>query len=212
MKAEKFWDFLAANYDAGEGDPGARQDMGIIHKYLQPDDRVLEMACGTGTLAIHVAGWVEEIHGIDISGKMVAAAERKAAEQNVENAHFARATIFETDFAEEMFDVVMAFNILHLLEDVGTVVGKIHQLLKPGGVFISSTPCLGEKKTLINHLLTPFFMVPSKLRIIPYVRIFKATELEALLSGGNFQIIETKKFVHGISDYLIIARKIGGVA
>jgi 2-polyprenyl-3-methyl-5-hydroxy-6-metoxy-1,4-benzoquinol methylase len=210
MKPEKFWDFLATNYDANEGDLAQRKDLEIIHRYLQPGDLVLEYACGTGTLANYVARWVKEIHGIDISGKMIAAAKRKAAEQRVENAHFRQATIFESGFASQSFEAVMAFNILHLVEEAPAAVRRINQLLKPGGVFISSTPCLGEKRAWFNSLLSPLFMVPSKMGIIPYVKTFKAAELEELLVQGNFRIIETKKFVAGLTDYLIVARKIGG--
>lgn len=207
MKAEKFWDFLASNYDANEGDPAQRQDLEIIQRYLQPGDIVLEYGCGTGTLAIHVARWVKEIHAIDISGKMIAAAERKAAEQKIENAHFTPATIFAAGFARESFDALMAFNILHLLEDAPAAVEKIYELLKPGGVLISSTPCLGEKRAWFNSLLSPLFMIPSKLGIIPYVRIFKASELEGLLAQGNLQIMETKKFIGGLTEYFIVAQK-----
>lgn len=204
---EKFWDFLAKNYDAGEGDPSKREDLEIIHKYLRPEDTVLELACGTGTLAIHIAGWVKEMHGIDISGNMIASAERKAAERKVENIHFAHTTIIEARYPNESFDVVMAFNIFHLLEDARGAVQRINQLLKPGGLFISSTPCLGEKKSFINHLLSPLFMVPSRIGIIPYVKLFRISELEDLITQGNFQIVETKKFIGGLTDYFIVARK-----
>ncbi|OGO38072.1 MAG: hypothetical protein A2W35_21795 [Chloroflexi bacterium RBG_16_57_11] len=209
MKAEKFWDFLSANYDAGEGDPSTREDLEIIHKYLQPDDSVLEYACGTGTLAIHLAGRVKEIYGIDISGKMIAAAERKTAERKVKNIHFAHTTIFEAEYPKESFDVVMAFNILHLLEDARQAVQRINQLLKPGGLFISSTPCLGEKKSFVNHLLSPLFMVPSRMGIIPTVKLFRISELESLITQGNFQMVETKKFIGGMTDYFIVTRKTG---
>lgn len=207
MKAEKFWDLLAANYDAGEGDPSGRQDLDILRRYLRPEDVVMEFACGTGTLALHLAGWVKEIHGIDISGKMVAAAKGKATAKQVENAHFAQATIFESGFAKSSLEAVLAFNILHLLEDAPLAVRKINELLRPGGYFISSTPCLAEKKSLVNHLLSPLFMVPSKLGIIPYVKMFKAPELEDLLTGVNFQIVERRMFTDGLSEYLIVSRK-----
>jgi len=208
MKAEKFWDLLSTNYDAGEGDPSGRQDLEIIHKYLQPEAAVLEYACGTGTLAIHVAGWVKEIHGIDISGKMVSTAKRKAAEQKVQNIHFTHTTIFEASYAEESFDVVMAFNILHLLANAREAIQRINRLLKPGGIFISSTPCLGEKKSTVNHLLTPLVLIPSRVGIIPYVQFYKIPELEKILAQTRFQIVETKIFTDGLSDYLIVARKI----
>jgi 2-polyprenyl-3-methyl-5-hydroxy-6-metoxy-1,4-benzoquinol methylase len=205
---EKFWDFLAKNYDVGEGDPSKRKDLEIIHKYLQPEDAVLEFACGTGTLAIHIAGWVKEMHAIDVSGEMIARAERKAAEHMINNIHFAHTTIYEARYPDESFDVVMAFNILHLLKDAREAVQRIIQLLKPGGYFVSSTPCLGEKKSFVNHLLSPIFIVPSRIGIIPYINLFKTKELEDILAHENFQKIETKKFTNGLTDYLIVARKL----
>ena len=207
MKAEKFWDLLSANYDAGEGDPSAREDLPLIRKYLRPTDTVLEYACGTGTLAIHIARWVKEIHAIDISGNMIGAAERKAAVSNVKNIHFAHTTIFDARYPDDSFDVVMAFNILHLLENAQQVVGKINSLINPGGYFISSTPCLGEEKSFKNHLITPFIKVLSKIGIIPRVRLYKTYELEDLLADENFQLIETKKFTGGMTDYFIVAEK-----
>lgn len=210
MKAEKFWDFLAANFDAGEGDPSERQDLELMHPYLRPDDIVLELACGTGTLAIHIAGWVKEIYAIDISAKMIAAAHRKAAERNISNVHFVHTTLFEARNPEGSFDVVMAFNILHLMENVSSVLARINALLKPGGVFISSTPCLGEKRSWVNRLLSPLFMVPSRMGVIPYIRLYKISELEGHLAQANFQTIETKKFAGGITDYLMITRKVNG--
>lgn len=206
--AEKFWDFLAKHYDRGEGNPADRQDLEILHKYLQPEDTVLELACGTGTLAIHLAGWVKEIQAIDISAKMITAAQRKAAQRNIANVHFAHTTLFDASYPEGSFDVVMAFNILHLMEDIGSVLARINALLKPGGVFISSTPCLGEKRSWVNRLLSPLFMVPSRMGAIPYIRLYKISELEGHLAQANFQTIETKKFTGGITDYLMITRKV----
>ena len=207
MKAEKFWDFLAPNYEAGDGDPSERGDLEIIHKYLRPEDSVLELACGPGTLAIYLAGRVKEIHAIDISGKMIARAERKAAEQKVNNIHFAHTTIYEAGYPNNSFNVVMAFNILHLLKDAQETVQRINQLLKPGGYFISSTPCLAEKKAFVNHLLSPLFIVPSRLGIIPSINLFKTKDLEDLLTHENFQMVETKKFINGLTEYLIVTRK-----
>jgi ubiquinone/menaquinone biosynthesis C-methylase UbiE len=205
--AEKFWDYLSKNYDRTEGDPSDRQDLEIIHKYLKPDDIVLEYACGTGTLAIELASRVKEYHGIDISSKMLRAAEQKAASRKIENIHFTRTTIFEASYAEESFDAVMAFNILHLLANAREAIQRINYFLKPGGIFISSTPCLGEKKSMVNHLLTPLVMIPSRLRIIPYVQFYKIPALEEILAQTKFQIVETKIFTDGLSDYLIVARK-----
>jgi 2-polyprenyl-3-methyl-5-hydroxy-6-metoxy-1,4-benzoquinol methylase len=205
---EKFWDFLSKNFDQNEGNPAEREDIKITKKYLHPSDVVLDYACGTGTLSIEIADQVKEIRAVDISSKMLAAAERKATERKIENIYFEHTTIFDERYPKESFDAVMAFNILHLLENAQQAVQRINELLKPGGFFISNTPCLGEKRSLLNSLLSPLFMVPSKMGIIPYVKVFKISELEDILARGNFQMVETKKFVGGISEYFIVTRKI----
>ena len=160
MKAEKFWDILAKNYDAGEGDPSEREDLEIIHKYMQPEDTVLELACGTGTLAIHIAGWVNEIHAIDVSGKMIAIAEGKAAEHQVNNIHFAHTTIIEARYPNEFFNVVMAFNILHLLKDARKAVQRINQIIKAWRCVHFVNSLSGREKVIceppaFSHLYCP---------------------------------------------------------
>jgi 2-polyprenyl-3-methyl-5-hydroxy-6-metoxy-1,4-benzoquinol methylase len=49
--------------------------------------------------------------------------------------------------------VILAFHVLHLLEDTQEVVQRMHELLKPGGLFVSATACMGEKSFLGMFLL-----------------------------------------------------------
>jgi len=208
-KSEKFWDFLSKNYDNGSDDQSGRKDIGITKKYLNPSDSVLDFACGTGTLSIEIADQVKEIQAIDISSKMLAAAQRKAAEHKIENIYFAHTTIFDERYKKESFDGIMAFNILHLLEDVRQALQRINELLKLGGYFVSNTPCIGEKTAFFNRLLFPLFYLPGKIGIVPHINVFKISELENLLTGGGFQIVETENFYDdGTTSHFIVARKI----
>jgi ubiquinone/menaquinone biosynthesis C-methylase UbiE len=213
FKSEKFWDFISTNYDNGSDNPSERRDFAIARKYLQASDRVLDYACGTGTLSIEIAGQVKEIHALDISSKMLAAAERKAAARKIENIHFVQTTLWDERYPPGSFDGVMAFNILHLLEDMRQAVQRVHELLKPGGYFISTTPCLGEKMEFSKRLLFPLFLLPSKLKIIPTIKVFEKSELESVFAGGNFQIVEAEDFdEEGTLSDFIVARKIGGLS
>jgi 2-polyprenyl-3-methyl-5-hydroxy-6-metoxy-1,4-benzoquinol methylase len=134
---------------------------------------------------------VKEIHGIDISSKMIEAAKGKADERKIENIDFAQATIFDERYRRESFDVILALNIMHLVEDTQKVMQRINELLKPGGLIISSTACLGEKKTFLSILLSiPIFLL-IKIGIPPYLRSFKIPELEDSITKENFQIVET---------------------
>jgi 2-polyprenyl-3-methyl-5-hydroxy-6-metoxy-1,4-benzoquinol methylase len=207
-RTEKFWDFLAKNYDRGGDDPSGRQDLDIIEKYLASGDTLLELACGTGTLSIAIAGQVKEIHAIDISSKMIALAQSKAAGHHIENIHFVHTTLYDDRYKPESFDVVMAFNILHLLEDLQPALQRINELLKSGAIFISTTPCLDGKMIFANRLLMPLLRLSSKTGLIPHVNFFNTPELEGFIANANFQILETRDFYNGNTDHFVVARKI----
>jgi 2-polyprenyl-3-methyl-5-hydroxy-6-metoxy-1,4-benzoquinol methylase len=61
------------------------------------------------------------------------------------NVDFAQTNLFDERYTKESFDVILAFNILHFLEDHRQALQRITELLKPGGLCISLTPCLREK-------------------------------------------------------------------
>jgi 2-polyprenyl-3-methyl-5-hydroxy-6-metoxy-1,4-benzoquinol methylase len=153
-QAEKFWDKISKNYDKSESqfEPIHRKVVENSKKYLNGSDIVLDYGCATGTKAFALAGNVKKIQGIDISSKMIEAAKRKAVERRIDNVDFAHATLFDERYKRESFDVILAFNILHALEDNRQAMQRITELLKPGGLFISTTPCLKEKMMFLNYM------------------------------------------------------------
>jgi hypothetical protein len=89
-------------------------------------------------------------------------------------------------------------------------VERINQLLKPGGLFISATPCLGEKPFVSILINIPVFLL-SKIGILPHINFFSVSRLAASITNGNFQIIENENLsVHPITEcfIIVIARKI----
>jgi len=159
MKSESMWDKLAKNWDT----PGVslgENDLKIIErtkKYLSASAVVLDYGCATGSIALEIASAAKEVRGIDISSNMVEIAGRKADERNIKNIGFARATIFDESLGKESFDVILSLSILHLVDNPRQVMDRTNQLLKPGGVLISATPCLGEKTFLSVLMNIPIF-------------------------------------------------------
>ncbi len=208
-KAEKFWDKKASQFDQRDRNFELTHSLAVENtkKYLHVGDIVLDYGCATGTVAFEISNHVKEVHGIDISSKMIVAAKRKAVERKIENSYFAQATLFDERFKKESFDVILALNILLHLEDTPKVMQRINELLKPGGLIISVTACLGEKKNFSGKLL--FFGVFSlvKMRILPNIRFFKISELEDSITNGNFKIVETKSLHHGPMNHFIAAKK-----
>lgn len=206
-KSERFWDLLSYKYDkmAKRVEEARIRMLESINRYINNEDVVLDYACGTGLIANEIARNVKKIYAIDTSSKMINTAKRKAAERNIENIDFSQSTIFDKQFKRESFDVILVFNVLHMLEDSRRVVKRINELLNPGGIMISSTACMEEnEKSSINGVLT----VLSEIGIVPYLRFFKISELEDLITNTNFQIIETEDFYDfAQSNHFIVAKK-----
>ncbi len=203
-RSEKFWDKMANNYDREEK-KDEQTYIKIIEKtkmYLKISDIVLDYGCGTGLISNEIADNVKVIHAIDTSSKMIEIAKRKADGRKIENIDYAHSTIFDERYKRGSFDVILVFYILHLLEDPHKVMQRINELLKPGGLIISATPCMGEK-TFLSILLS----LVSKIGLIPSIRSFKISELEDSIANGNFEIVETECLHQSSYQYFIVAKK-----
>jgi 2-polyprenyl-3-methyl-5-hydroxy-6-metoxy-1,4-benzoquinol methylase len=207
-KSEKFWDKQAENYAKQQQNIQLTDNKDFVNtlKYLNINDMVLDYGCGAGIVSNAIADKVKEIHAIDISSKMIEIAKRITSERNIENVNYAQATIFDERYQKESFNVILAFRILHMLEDTQVVMGRINELLKPGGVFISVTTCMGEKKWAFLSILV---FLASKMRIVPqHINMFKLSELEGLMTRENFQIVEYERLKDSVPHYFIVAKKV----
>lgn len=208
-KSEKIWDMISKHVDTFAENEGikktqAKRDEKFKY-YLKGGDVVLDYGCGTGTIAIENAGRVKEIHGIDFSGKMIEIAQRKAVLSNIENVDFTKSIIFDDRLKEESYDVVLAWGILHLVDDRLDVIKRINELLKPGGLLISATECMAEKKSSIASLIS----LLMKLRIFPLmIKFFTVSELEDSITSADFQIVETEILTDDPVSCFIAAKKI----
>jgi len=184
----RLWDRVARKYAA---DPisdiaGYERTIERTRHYLKNDDTAFEFGCGTGTTALKLAPSVAQIVATDISGEMIAIAREKADAEGRCNAAFEVATPDAAPWPDATFDVALGFNVLHLLEARDAALRGVHRLLKPGGLFISKTPCLKEMNLFIR-LAVPVMQVFGK---APYVAFFSAEVLEREITAAGFEIIE----------------------
>lgn len=214
-KSEKFWNRQAKRYDRSDMRSGSVNEM-LLSKtraHLGPGDRALDLGCATGTKTLKLAPAVQHIHGIDSSTEMILLANRKKEEASVSNCSFSPGTIFDDDLAAGTFDVVTAFSLVHLLEDAPAVVQRIHELLKPGGVFISTTALFNEKMTPATRMTLWGYRFMKKLGIFPlHLNVLSASDVEQLARNQGFQVIESETFQHGMTACFVVARKEGGPA
>lgn len=183
----KFWDKIAERYAKSPiADEAAYQKkLQITRKYFNPDSKVLEIGCGTGSTAIFHAPYVKHIYATDFSAKMIAIAQRKLEAEKIGNITFEQTAINELKLEEGSIDVVMAHSILHLVESKDEVITKAYRLLKPGGVFVSSTICIGDS---MLRFLKPIVSIGSFFGVLPSVKVFTVKDLEASITNAGFEI------------------------
>lgn len=205
FKSEKFWNLLSKSFDNREkkSDTGPSKLVENTIQYLNSNDVVLDIGCATGTYSFQFARFVKELYGVDISSKMIESAKRRTLELKIENVEFIYTTIFDDKLKRESFDVILAFDVLHFFEDNQLAIKRINELLKPGGIFISTTACLGEESNFVSIILK-FFV---KIRIVPLMHFYKISSIKNLIDSGNFEIFETANYSKTSSNCYIAAKK-----
>lgn len=186
-KNSKFWDRFAYKYSLNPipNQQIYERKLALTQQYLKPEMTVLEFGCGTGGTAIIHAPYAKHIKATDFSKNMIAIAKKKAADKGVQNVTFECAEITDIDEHKEQFDMILGLNILHLIEDKERTLRKVFSLLKPGGVFVSSTACLQDHSFL--KLLKYVAPLGRFFGLIPLVKIFSKDELIQLHEKVGFK-------------------------
>lgn len=201
MSSANFWNKIADKYAK---DPISDQEsyeykLGRTQSYFHPDMSVLEIACGTGSTALIHASLVKSYKAIDISERMIEIARSKPGAGEVE---FEVADIESQSLGSDRYDMVQTHSALHLLNDTEAAIEKIYQALKPGGLFVSSTTCVGGLWWL--KLLAPIGQAIGKL---PTLSWFSEEDLRAMMQNAGFEIIEDWRPKGKIKALFLVARK-----
>ena len=136
---KNFWNRYAKIYDIeiDRFNRSAYSEMyRLISRALSKEMKVLEIATGTGLIAINIAGSVQSIMATDFSPKMIETAAKKGAPDNVQ---FSVEDATALSFSDQTFDAVIISNALHIMPDPEVVLKNIRRVLKPNGLLIAPT-------------------------------------------------------------------------
>jgi ubiquinone/menaquinone biosynthesis C-methylase UbiE len=210
-KAQRFWDKQAKKFDDNEKkfESASRELIAGTKEYLNANDNVLDLGCATGTKTLELAEAIRHIHGLDLSAEMIGEATRKKNKANITNVSFSQGTIFNDDLEKASFDKIIAYSIIHLLEDSEKVIQRIHELLKPGGLLISETACFKEKMDRKTRFEFTAYRFMKLLGMFPlHLNMFKTSDIEQLINRQNFNIVKAEKlFYNGMTISFIVAEK-----
>jgi len=205
MQQDMFWDKRSKKYDEDikQHDSIYKKTITRTKSLLKESHVVLDFACASGEMSLDIAPHVLRLHGIDLSGKMIELANRKALDQQVENIKFSHIDVLDQSLANKSFSAIVAFNIFHLVDDASKILDRLHDLLEDGGLLVSQTPCLGERGWLVRSLIG----LAQRLGMAPPILNLTITDLESIISGSNFEIVETEMWDEESKIQWVVARK-----
>ncbi|MDP2216287.1 MAG: class I SAM-dependent methyltransferase [Methanolobus sp.] len=104
---------------------------------LRPEDRILEIGCGTGEFSIELSRHCKEVIAIDISDGMLEFAREKAKSGHRKNIRFIKGGFLTFEPGDEPFDAVVTQLALHHLPDFWKLIAlkRINSMLKASGRF-----------------------------------------------------------------------------
>lgn len=203
MTQTAFWDKIAPKYARQpiKDLTAYQQTMERVRSHLAADDNILELGCGTGATALLLAPHVSRMTATDIAPGMVAQAQMR--EPRADNVRFIAARHDEITPPEGGYDVVMAFNLFHLVRDTDAAFADVNRLLKPGGLFISKTPSLATLNPLFKMLILAMRLIGKA----PFVKMLAVEELDTAITEAGFDIIETGTYPNKPPNRFVVARK-----
>ena len=202
-----FWNGIAAKYAKRPVQNPTAYAETLVETIarLSPRDRVLELGCGTGTTALRLAPHVKTLTASDISHEMIAIAEEKRQAAGIRNVRFETERVERPVFGAVPYDAVLAFNLLHLLADLDAALAAIYAQVKPGGLFISKSGCIGDMGWVVRPLIRGMQLIGRA----PYVNVMKKPELEAAIARAGFAIEQSRAFTGASGTLFVVARRPG---
>lgn len=163
---------------------------------IQPGEKVLDVGCGTGTLAILAkkqSPTSVELHGQDASPQMIARAQHKATQAGV-NVDFRPALVEAIDAPDNSFDLVLSSLMVHHLPGdlKAKAFAEIYRVLKPRGrvlIVDFEPPTRGFNKFFFSLFVSPMMQIDNR-QVLP------------LLEKAGFEAVEMGNSGHPLASFI----------
>ena len=204
MTDANFWNKIARGYAKRPiaNMPAYEQTLDHVRRHLNTEQDVLEVGCGTGSTALLLAPNVAHYTGTDVASEMIAIANEKLATTPVPGLEFAVSDAALNDVGTESQDVVLAFNLYHLVPDLDASLRAARRVLKPGGLLITKTPCVASK-----WYLRPIIKVMQLVGKAPYLNYLSIKGYDMALQSAGFENLETARYAANSTNRFVVAKK-----
>jgi 2-polyprenyl-3-methyl-5-hydroxy-6-metoxy-1,4-benzoquinol methylase len=107
---------------------------------LGPGDALLEVGCGSGSLAVAAAARGCRVAATDLSMRWVVLARKRLAEEGLDGMTLVCSSAEQPPFPPESFDVVVASDVVEHVSSQHDFVAASARVLRPGGLLFLATP------------------------------------------------------------------------
>jgi 2-polyprenyl-3-methyl-5-hydroxy-6-metoxy-1,4-benzoquinol methylase len=119
---------------------------------LKPNDRLLDIGCGSGIVSLALAPHVAAIHACDISHGMIERARKNLADVN--NVTLSAGSISDTGQPAAAFDKILCYSVIQYLADeqaLAAAFAELRRVIKPGGrAFLAANPDLERQQAYLD--------------------------------------------------------------
>jgi ubiquinone/menaquinone biosynthesis C-methylase UbiE len=182
------WEICTPQYDKYFGPLTRQVNQRLLNEAeVSAGDRVLDLACGPGSLAADAEARGATVVGLDFSVHMIESARRKHPKLECVCAYAE-----ELPFKNESFDVVLLnFGIFHLARPEDAL-REVFRVLRKGGRVAMTAWAEPGKACAFEAILKPMFMHTQNSQLLPigpqFFRFSDEAESERVLAEAGFEV------------------------
>ena len=181
----RLWYPLVLNLYGGFGTTSLGRLRRMVEDTLNLErGRILDVACGPGTLSRRLASPMRAVYGVDLSMGMLRQGLIYVRRGRTPNVHFARAVVEALPLHDDQFDAAICGGALHLFADPTAALREIGRTTKAGSPLAVTTFIAGDKGLL------RFPHVVEHIREDHRFHVFEVSELPRCLSDAGFDRFE----------------------
>ncbi len=155
----------------------------------QPSDRVLEIACGPGFVALLFAERVREVVGLDLTEALLERARQRQRELGLQNVQFIQGDAEQLPFPDGAFTIVACHKAFHHFPNPQKILEESARVLEQGGRLV-----LGDTLSSDDPDKNALHNAIERLRDPSHVKMYGLNELIALLRDAGFLVKEHEIF------------------
>lgn len=162
--------------------------------------KVLDIGCGYGFRTIGIAKrGASFVIGIDTDGERIREGKLFAKKYELDNVQYHVRDATHTEYKDESFDIVIADEMIHHVDDLPALMKEIHRILRRAGIVVISDH---NRLSLPSEILRTIHFGKEK------QKVFTAKEIEHLLKNANFSSVLYKHIImtlplHNIPKFIL---------